>query len=166
MDCPCCQTASFDIFWGEDGVRYGWGDKISWINNNDAPFGTIQRQMNVEIEKHDEDYYLFTIPCFPLKGWKYKVEYSYKSDVEGNILSRKRHYKWITSEHTYYMSGFRMLKYSLGNIFRNWRELRKSPGKKWCRDNLEDTVLRSKWHNAEWWRKFAGIAAKFALKTV
>lgn len=77
---------SIGIFWDEYGDLYGWVGKnhnIPFIDNNMAPFGSISRQSHAELRR-DENFYLFKV-----FGIRMHIEYSYKADTDGNIISRK-----------------------------------------------------------------------------
>jgi hypothetical protein len=149
------------VFWNEIGDLYQWGQakyplEIPFINNNNAPFGSFQRQMNVEIYKKDENKLLLKIPCWPLNGWKLRSRYSYKSNRDGDILSRGLHFDWITNNGVWHVWGYRMLIFSLKHTWRNW--------KNGNYEELNDAVKRASWPRAEWWRKINAKVAKLALK--
>jgi hypothetical protein len=88
-----CKISSCS-YWNEYGEFYC--DKFSeirklekdgaFINNNNGPFGSFQRKINVEIYKKDEEYVLFD-----LGKYRFEVTFNYKSNEDGDILKRKRH---------------------------------------------------------------------------
>jgi len=97
---PKCLTHKFNIIWNSNGERYGgwdkdWKEKFddrNFIGENDAPFGTHCRKMNVEISKRGVkgERELFTI-----NGIKFLQEFHYKADENGNVLGRSwRIVKW------------------------------------------------------------------------
>jgi len=90
-----CAASHPDVLWNEDGEIYGYVKGIQWIDNNDAPFSSVQRQCNIEICKHDEDRVLFTIPFWPLRNWALRKVFSYRSNENGDILSRKSKMEWF-----------------------------------------------------------------------
>jgi len=157
-----CLSRKMGVFWNYVGELYSkkyirdMDEVIKWINNNDAPFGTFQRRANVEIYKKDENKYLFTFPIikwFPLSGWKIRLEYRYKSNDDGDILSRKSKLIWITNKGTYHNWGYTMLVYCLKHVFYNWRQCKKSnKGNTFYLNSLKDTVKQESWHRKEWWR--------------
>lgn len=164
---PHCQ-ARRQVMWNRDGERYG--KACNWIDGNDAPFGTISRRLNVEIYKKDEDYYLDTIPCWPLKGWKVKVVHHNRANDDGKILSRGSSLEWHRPEsggvYVIHIWGIRMLKHCLREIWRDWRDARKNPKNSYAKRRIEDCLERAKWDNAEWWRKWSASVARIALKTI
>lgn len=92
-----CQAYN-KVFWNFNGETYTnrqFGffilDEIDFINGNNAPFGSFQRKMNVEILKHDEDFYLFK-KWFG--GFSLKVMFKYKSNENGDIIKRKPYLQW------------------------------------------------------------------------
>jgi hypothetical protein len=149
------------VFWNEGGELYSSPapcsvSDISFIDNNDAPFGSLCRQMNVEIHKKDENKLLFKFPCWPLKGWKLRSRYSYKSNLDGDILIRRFHLEWIRNDGVYHIWGYRMLIFSLRHTWNDYKFGR-------C-DNLKNSINRGAWPRAEWWRKINAKVAKLILK--
>lgn len=93
-----CQTYN-KVFWNFIGETYvyrnfGFGvlNEIDFIDGNSAPFGSFQRKMNVEIGKHDEDFYLFK--NFSSDRLSLQVKYNYESNENGDILKRKPYLQW------------------------------------------------------------------------
>jgi hypothetical protein len=164
-----CYEYTHDVVWDEYGDRYGgyrgMDDYIPWIDNNDAPFGSIQRKINVEVYKDDENFLLCTIPIWPLKGWQIRVKFFYKSDEDGTILKRNRKFEWIRPDGCYHIWGLNMLIYSCKKSFNDWKIVRKDPHNDWAREELENAIKRGSCKNAEWWRKasskFTGMLIKF-----
>jgi len=153
-----------NIYWNEFGERYGGESAIPFIDDNDAPFGSFQRKCNVEIYKKDENKHLCTFPCWPLKGWKVRSNYSYQSNEDGDILSRKLKLEWIRPDGCIHIWGYRMVLYGLRQVVYNWKMLRKDTSNSFARSNLEDVIRRKSWPRAEWWRKVNAFFAKVALK--
>ncbi len=160
-ECPnsCCEAFQ-EIFWNSDGERYSkaYGKKVHFIDNNDAPFGSFTRRINVEIYKKDEEKDLFQIGRY-----KYRLVYQYKADDNGKILSRKRKIEiWIEGQnrngsYTYYHSGIRMLFFSIGQFHRElkWRSNK----------DLKDRLDKDNWRNKdEWWRVATCWYARTYLK--
>ena len=100
---------SIETFWDEDGELYGDRFNIKFIDNNYGPFGSEARRMNVEIYKKDENKTIIK-----LFGLRIDVEYKYKADTEGRILSKKRNFQfWKKSGigYTYVSKPFSKLWY-------------------------------------------------------
>lgn len=107
------------IMWEEGGDLYWkgeWSRKeyFNFIDRNESPFGSFSRQMNIEIYKKDENFLLCTI-----FGRKIYVKYLYKSNEDGDILSRKWKFELITKDGTIYISGLRMLMFSIRKFHKN-----------------------------------------------
>jgi len=155
------------VFWNSNGDLYsnGTSKDIPFVDNNNAPFGSLNRRLNVEIYKKDENKHLLTIPCWPLKGWKVYKKYSYQSNENGDILKRRFHLEWITNEGIYHTWGYKMLIFCLKGTFREWYEIRKNHGNTFCRKSLEASIKQASWPRCEWWRKINARVAKLALKT-
>lgn len=191
--CPnqVCQVntrPTLKIFWNDIGDLYGEKDHTStdswradnnylnaipWIDKNNAPFGTFQRKCNVEIYKQDENKDLFILPKWlPIrKGWRCEREWHYQSNEDGDILKRSSRLKWwIPNEHgtwTLYVSGFRMLRHVLREVWRHYVDLLKAENEKqekWTVDKLQEVIKRSEWEDAEWWRYVGAFAAHCVLR--
>ena len=162
---PNCPTVPAKIYWNYMGERYNDSSEVQWIDYNDAPLGSFQRKCNVEIYKKDENHLLCTIPCWPLKGWRVKAIYSYTSNENGDILSRIRKLEWITNEGIIHIWGISMLWYSIREIWRDWKLVRKNPSNNIAKIHIESYLDRANYPRAQWWRKWSASLAKIALKT-
>jgi hypothetical protein len=158
-----CPTKPYNVCWNEWGERYGGLFKdIPWIDGNDGAFGTEGRQSRAE-DKHDEDYTWFTFPCWPRKGWKCDVKYTYQANQDGVILKRKRKLQWITARNTYHIPGWHMFRFELLQIYRHWRKRHSE----WNKNQLKEIAkMHGFCHDVEWWRKASAFVAKIALKTM
>jgi hypothetical protein len=160
-----CQANKLGVVWDEYGDYYGAMQRdIPCIDGLPEAFGSFARQAAIEICKHDEDYKLCTIPCFPLKGWTVRVKYIYKGNENGEIIQRRRRLEWITPDNTIHIWGLRMLLFCCKKIWKAWRELRRNPSSQWARNELSDKIKWEKWANNEWWRKCCVVLAKIAIK--
>ncbi len=167
-----CPTRIAGVVWNRDGElyydNYAELKKIQFINNNNAPFGTSQRQYNVEIYKHDEERIFFNFPdirFFPLRGWKIKLEWKYQSNKNGEILSKRPRFKWITKENVYHNWGMNMLIFCLKGHLRNWRMFKKDPKNiSFFYNDLIETIKRKSWPDKEWWRIVDIFIAELLLK--
>lgn len=150
--------------WNEYGEYYYTAtgcqplDKTQFIDGLTCARGTVSRQCERELGDNEETKRI-PITKGRLKGWIKVIEVQYKADQDGNILGRVRHVKWITPERIYYVSPWHMLKFSLGRMY----HARKS-GKQEYSKYLRDTIERSKWPDAEKWRKAVAVLAKLLLK--
>lgn len=158
------------IVWTIDGemfcMDYHKARNLKFIDNNNAPFGTYQRKINVEIYKKDENKLLFTFPCYPLKGWKVYSKWYYKSNEDGKILQRKLSFEIFTNKGVYYINGLRMLKFSLSRIYNYWKDAKKSKKNDWNIHNLQEKAKMNSSMRNEWWRKVSAFAARLALKNL
>jgi len=117
-----CVTHRVGICWSNDGELYQIGNYfdtkgIKFIDNNNAPFGSFSRQMNIETSKKDENFYIFK----NLFGWKLKLKWKYKSNKNGDILSKKPSFVWITPDNTVYIGNIRMFNF----ILREYKRVKK-----------------------------------------
>ena len=166
-----CQTFQIAM-WGPDGELYSNYSRnlsdeefskihnqfknIKYIDNNSGPFGTFERQLNVEIRKHDEDHPLFGIKTE--RGY-IQVKYLYKSNKNGDILSKKRSYEiWLKKKDlsglTLYISGIRMFLY----MIRHFRS------KLACKTILDsEDIYPSSW-DKRWWKHSALWCCRLYLK--
>lgn len=163
-----CQAMQAGCFWDEDGALYCDkfldSSKVKWINDNNGAFGSFERQLNVECRKHDEDRLFFTIPCWPLKNWKVFINYEYKSNEEGDIVSRKRKYQFVNSEGFVHIWGIKMLLFCCKKDYRSYKELKTNPESNWAKNDLICETECNGIHNPEWWRKGSAIFAKILLR--
>jgi len=162
-----CDAYDYAI-WNEYGeVYYSKKKDVNWIDNNNAPFGTFQRRINVEVYKEDENCHWFTFPCWPMKGWKCRKKYIYTSNEDGDILKRKLTLEWTIPEgnlEVYHVWGYKMLIHGIKDSLRLWKDYYPEKGKdinQYPLANLKQRIDRSEWKNAEWWRKASAYFAKF-----
>jgi len=51
-----CETHNYGVCWNSGGEKYSeYPDNSIYADNNDAPFGSFQRKLNIEIYKDDEN---------------------------------------------------------------------------------------------------------------
>jgi hypothetical protein len=152
---PICQSHG-KIIWNEWGELYhqegcSFNEKFNFVDNNDAPFGSFQRCCNVEIYKHDEDFCLCKI-----LGRQVWVRYHYKSNENGDILKRWWKFEIITKDGTVYMSGWRMLLYSIRKFHQNLNRLNNNEDHEDYGDRFYKEYLElSDWKKKDWWRRLA-----------
>jgi hypothetical protein len=173
------------VFWNEGGELYASRKfpydamkSIPFIDNNDAPFGTFERRMKVEIYKKDENKHLHTFTGILWKGWKVNSQYRYTSNENGDILSRKLGFEWISPDGCIKFGpppfdGIHMMIFCLKRTFINWkqaREFRKTKKDEkipdWFINQLKDSVKERGFRNPEWWRKVNAFFAKLALENL
>jgi len=116
-------TANGAVFWDDMGDLYVMDTdafkKIKFIDGNDAPFGSFSRQNKIEICKSDENYDFLTF-----KKFKIKRVFSYKADLDGNILKRKGHFEiWRKSSQGYvhHVGNLRMIRHMIGSIHSDFK---------------------------------------------
>lgn len=102
-----CITRIAKINWNDSGELYCKNylleKTIKYINNNNAPFGSLERKFNVEIHKDDENFDLLKI-----FGWTFRIEFEYQSNENGDILNRKWKIVTITPKNTFHIWGITM----------------------------------------------------------
>ena len=85
-----CKTHEFGIWWNEDGELYSEkyfnNDDIKFINENDAPFNTFERKINVEIYNSGLRKHIYLPSILMLFIFKPYIEFSYKSNENGDVL--------------------------------------------------------------------------------
>ena len=128
-----CLAFIHKAFWNEDGEYYirDFKAKIDFIANNNAPFGSFQRQMNVEIYKKDENYVLLNLYYF-----KIKVVFQYTSNENGTILKRKRKFVVLKRDNRlggwiHWMSPWRMFFFHLSQFKQDLKQLDNRPDYGW-----------------------------------
>jgi hypothetical protein len=90
-----CNDSKHDVFWSYNGEMYGGFmiDDEEFIGENNAPFGSFERKMNVEIGKDGLKSEIYLHPAWCLWLLQPYIEYHYKGDVMGNVVK-----KWFTVE--------------------------------------------------------------------
>jgi len=155
---PNCLTKKLWVVWNEDGEYYDRSphklykmiDNNIFIDKNSAPFGSFQRELNVEVSKKDENYTLLKI-----WGWKFEVYFTYKSNKDGEILKRKRHLRiWKRDKNCdiswiLYQSGIHMLLYCI----KKFQRALKKDWKSEITHEFEHALNTRKWASEEWWRR-------------
>jgi hypothetical protein len=154
--CPETSCVAFkdELVWNEDGEYYGgrlesFGKKYQFINDNKAPFGSFQRQLNVEIGKKDENFDLLNLYFIRLH-----VEYKYTSNTDGDVLSRhSRLVILIRAGRSYrYWSPPFMIFFHCLKMFR--LHLKSLPSK-YSEDEMNDLISRSPRGHGLFWRQLA-----------
>jgi len=151
-----CPTHKYKIVWNQDGELYSdvypFDKGIQFIDNNDAPFGTFQRKMNVEARKKDKNFTL-------LKFWRIRIDvkYQYDADENGKILSRKRKYDIYTRAKgggwIHYISGLHMFFWVLKEFYRFRKYyLEDSDPSPWTREQVLKQYEGYEW-DKRWWRR-------------
>lgn len=136
-----CETHKYGVYWNEYGEKYSqkYENKLRYIDNNDAPFGSLERKLNVEISKKDENIH------WRFGKYHLELDWKYKSNFNGDILSKKPTFKlWINN--TLYISGIRMLIFMIKSHYQN-------PKFRIGEDYNKDFEY-PKYHNMkqDWWR--------------
>ena len=154
---PDCLTKTLWIAWNRMGERYDMSPFYThkrhnyehiFIDGNDAPFNSFQRQMNVEISKNDENKKLY------LGKYIIEVKYLYKSNENGDVLQRKRKYKLFKkcNDGGYLLcNGLSMFLYSL----RSYKNLLSSNDKTELKRKIVFDKNLISCGRAQWWKKAA-----------
>lgn len=170
-----CMTRASGVFWNMDGELYivdypkfrSLPEPI-YVENNNGPFGSISRQINVEIYKKDENFHWLTLPTrMPsvLSGMKINVVYHYQSDKDGHILKRKRTLEYVRKDNCGHIWGIRMVKHLVKALLRDRIDFLECKSQRALR-NIKITADMNDMPNPEWWRKFSAVLAKFVLRTM
>jgi hypothetical protein len=123
---------------------------LRFIGNNGAPFGSYERKRNAESNQaHDYD-------LFILRGWKFRVEFDYIANEDGNVLKRWRHLRIFKPSGELYISGWRMLMFDIKQFHLHLKKHKASP-------DLDFPIMRLKrslqplkdWEKQDWWRRAA-----------
>jgi len=153
------------LMWAFTGERYTkrvedmFRKNFSFIDNNDGPFGSFQRQTNVEIYKKDENYDLLKT-----KKWRIHVVFCYKSNKDGDILKRWRKLEfWCRSGNgteTLYISGLRMFRHMVGEFHHARKRHRENENDYW-KKRILDLCKLEHWHKKDWWRRWSNAYIRF-----
>lgn len=145
------------VFWSFDGDFYV--EKSCslrsydgmFIGNLKSAFGSYSRQLEVEIYKHDEDWTIYEG-----KNWKFVMTYKYKSNFNGDILSRKRKIQISKKDHEFgqwilYISGIRMLIFLIKSFHKELKNYKNYDNEYFLKSNFKLSEREKK----DWWRVFA-----------
>lgn len=93
-DCVC-NDEKHKVFWNYNGEMYGGFmiDDDDFIDQNNAPFGSFERKMNLEIHKCGVKDRIELSPALCLWFLQPYIQYHYKGNVMGNVVKR-----WFTIE--------------------------------------------------------------------
>lgn len=151
---PYCPAIQRDLMWDDYGGLYANSHlgELPFIDGNNAPFGTFQRKCYIEVYKHDEDFYIFSIGNTGLK-----VSYSYKGNEDGEILGRKWKLDWIWKG-CYYISGIKMLFHTL-SMFHNTKNQFIENKTPFWHNKLMGFCNTPKW-DKRWWKKLSSLYVK------
>jgi hypothetical protein len=142
-----CPTRGF-YFWNSYGETYTSAElyrvkpMVPFIDGNEGPFGSLERRLNIEVYKKDENHPLFGIET---RWGMIRVEYEYTANEDGGILSRRRTYRIWKKEGDHYTShipGVDMFLYVLSDFRKKLR-----------RGRLEkDDLYPQRW-DTRWWSR-------------
>ncbi len=142
--CDC--ELSQDSFWNQDGGFYTRNfnsDRREQFQFSSA-IDSLDRQLDIECYKHDEDHKIFKI-----FGWQLWIRYSYESNYHGDIVSRKSRLEWIKPDGTLYISGMHMFIYCVKRHF-NCKAFNNEYFKNELRDNFK--YPQYDFQKSDWWR--------------
>lgn len=95
-----CITRKKNIFWDEYGDRYG-GFLVkdsSFINQNDSPFGSLGRRLNVEVHKKGVKDKTYLSPLLLFNIYQPVIVFDYTADVTGKVLKKRFHIEYLKRE--------------------------------------------------------------------
>lgn len=150
-----CWNEYGDFYHTPQGNKFYRPDPCLFIDGLKCARGTHARKLEREIDGTKEERKKITKGRW--QGWTKIWETHYTSDQDGNILSSRKAVRWVTPEGIYYMSPWKMIRYSMGRMY----QARKRNN---YREELLRVVKRSEWPNPENWRKITGVIAKLLLK--
>lgn len=159
-ECPnvTCATQGQDC-WDEWGGHYceDFRKKTKFIEDNAGPFGSIERKINVEVYKKDENFDLLKLGRF-----RFHLKYNYEANEDGQVLSRKRKVEmWVKDKdgigEVLYISGLRMFFHRIGEFH---RALKRSDAMK-----LSELTDKDNWRNQrQWWRVLSCFYARTIVR--
>jgi hypothetical protein len=156
-----CLSHSVGACWNYEGDFYRdlYAKDMPFIDGLYSAFGSIARQQEASEKKsREKDHIFLTFPCWPRKGWTLWRRATVTANEDGEVVKIRWRFEWVTDEHIVHVGGLQMLKH----FFRQLKNRRGSDY--WYFEYLQDSVKRSKWPDAEWWRKVEGFIARFLLK--
>lgn len=167
---------SVQIGWNEWGDLYIFGEDYkegmrvekTAIDKNSAPFGSHQRQSNVEIYKVGlKDHLVEVNPKWWLGNFGFFIECKYKSDLQGSVLKRSYRLQLLKKDgdvSTFYISPVRMFMYIFREFLRKRRSFLNEPNKYSVDELLKEFKIES-WEKRRYKRFFNWFVNKFYAKT-
>lgn len=108
---PNCECSKDDVFWNETGDYYGMGN-IEFEDDKYSAYPSFARRMEIEIYNKGLKKRTYLHPALTLWVLKPVIEYNYKADNNGNVVSKSWSLKWLKKDcwykrdklgyHTYY----------------------------------------------------------------
>lgn len=153
-----CPASKEDIFWDEDGEYYGWSKGFDFDDNISTAFPSSARRIEIEIYKKGLKSKIDLPPFLMLWVLKPLIEFKYKADEYGTILSRTWELKWLRKEklfqrdgmgyNTYYSFPIPHIMWSLKNKYNTLNK---------CSDGYRDYELKNMFDtlpswDKRWWR--------------
>lgn len=167
---------SVQIGWNESGDLYIFGTDCkegmrvekTAIDKNSAPFGSYQRQLNVEIYKNGlKDHLVEVSPKWWLGNFGFFIECKYKSDLQGSVLKRSYRLQLLKKDgdaSIYYISPVRMFMYSFGEFLGRRKSFLKEPKKYYADELLKDYKVES-WEKRRYMKLLKWVARTFYGET-
>lgn len=152
-----CVACHKDTFWNYEGDLYSRDFHFDehCVNNNDAPFGSLARKSNVEIYKKGLKKKTYLHPILCLWFLQPMIEYEYKANKEGEVLSKSFTIKFLKKSRgqkhysTYWTPCWRTWSFLYGRFRRSLQYFKES-GKS---DEL-DRAFRPSFNRAWVYRSF------------
>lgn len=128
-----CELSGYDCFWNEYGELYSnipYSKKINWINDNEAPFGTFSRKINVEIYGKGLKKKIYLSPALCLWFLQPMIEFKYLSNEDGDVLGKKMNLIFLKKSNGSYSIHWNSWYNSLKYYFKSFKRIRKNWNKK------------------------------------
>ena len=158
-DCAC---HVFDCVWNDDGTFFSHKMKYKRIrmifpNDEYAALNSFDKRMEVDIYKKGLKKEIILHPIFCLFLLKPVIEFVYKGDDWGNVISRRFKLKFLKYDKSmksyciYYTSGIHMLIFCLKGFFRLLNNYKNEPTKFNVKELIE-CFEKHKW-NDSWYKR-------------
>lgn len=158
---PECECSKKDIFWIENGDCYG-GFDVDFENDMSSTFPSISRRLDIEVYGKGLKRKIYLPPFLMLWFLRPYIEFKYKADDYGKVLSKSWSLKWLKKEklfgkgtyHIGYIFPFVMIKFHLSNIQRQLDIIKKHGDSKFRNEVIKDIFKSPADWDKRWWRHF------------
>jgi len=133
-DNPNCECSKHDVFWDEFGEYYGCFE-VEFEHRLNSAISSFARKNDIEIYKKGLKRSTYLSPILMLWFLQPKIEFNYKADEYGNVLSKSWSLNWLKRDklfrgksgyYTYYtfpimniIRHLKNLKFAINNIKEN-----------------------------------------------
>jgi hypothetical protein len=156
-ECPCSKE---DLFWDSEGAMYGWNRNFKFKDDINSAYPSFERKCDIEIYKKGLKKEIYLSPILMLGLLKPVIEFNYKADEYGNVLSKSWCLKWLRMSrklfeyNTYYIFPYVMIKFHLNHVHDLIKMYKSNPDSEYFKSELKHQFEPLPSWDKRWWRHF------------